>query len=174
MNKEILRNKYIKIRENILEEDKLKYDEEIFNRFINLKEYKNCKLVLTYVSLENEVDTLKLIEYSLKNKKKVAVPKCEKNIIKFYYIKSINELKKGCFGILEPKSNNEVYNFEESICIVPGICFDKEGNRIGYGRGYYDRFLKNYKGIKIGFTYNECICDKIDTNKYDIKVDKIL
>lgn len=174
MDKKVLREKYLKIRKEIKDIHKKKYDNRIFEKVINLLEYKECKLVLTYVSLSDEVDTIKLIEYSLKNGKQVAVPKCEGNIINFYNIKSIQDLKQGYFGLLEPENKNVVTNFENSICIVPGACFDKERNRIGYGKGYYDKFLMNYEGTKIGLTYKECICDKIDTDKYDIKMDRII
>lgn len=174
MNKNNLRKQYLNIRKSIKEEKKLKYDNEIFKKIINSSEYIKSKLVLVYVSLKEEVDTIKLIKQCLKENKKVAVPKCQGNTINFCYINSLEELKKGKFNLLEPENNNIVLNFENSICIVPGICFDKEKNRVGYGKGYYDRFLEDYKGIKIGITYKECICDKIDTDKYDIKMDKII
>ena len=85
MNKQILRKKYIDIRKGINSLDKNKYDNEIFKKVIDLKEYKESKLILTYVSFKDEVDTIKFIEYSLNIGKKVAVPKCEGNIIAFYY-----------------------------------------------------------------------------------------
>ena len=172
MNKQILRNKYLKIRKNI--NNKKEIDDIIFNKVISLKEYKESNLVLTYVSLKDEVDTFKLIEYSLKIGKKVAVPKCEGDIIKFSLISNLTDLKKGKFNILEPTTNKLVTNFENSICIVPGIAFDKNNNRIGYGRGFYDKFLQNYNGIKIGLVYSECICEEIDIEKTDIKMDKIV
>ena len=75
---------------------------------------------------------------------------------------------------MEPQNKNKVTNFDNSICIIPGICYDINKNRVGYGKGYYDRFLKNYKGLKIGVVYNKCICQKIDTDKYDVCVDKII
>ena len=174
MNKENLRKKYLYIRRNILPEDKEKYNKEIFEKIINLQEYIENKLILTYVSLKDEVDTLKLIEYSLSIGKKVAVPKCIGKEMRFKYLTSISELKEGYFGILEPINNNIVDEFSESICIVPGICFDRDSNRIGYGGGYYDRFLSTYEGIKIGITYKECMCEKIDSDKHDIKVDKVI
>ena len=172
MDKDKLRKEYIEIRKNI--DNKEKRNNEIFEKVINSEEYKNNKLILTYVSLNDEVDTFKLIKYSLNNGKEVAVPKCEGNIICFYYIHSIYELEKGNYDIFEPQNCNKVSNFEESICIVPGICFDKLNNRIGYGKGYYDRFLKEYNGTKIGLTYDKCISKIIDTNKFDVKVDKIV
>ncbi len=172
MNKIELRKKYLEIRKNI--SDREKKNKTIYESIINTREFVNSELVLCYVSNNDEVDTFKIIEHSLEIGKKVAVPKCEKDIIKFYYIESLKELKKGCFNILEPQNNNLVTNYDNSICIIPGICFDKFNNRVGYGKGYYDKFLNYYKGIKIGITYKECICEKIDINKYDIKIDKII
>ena len=172
MNKQILRKKYKDIRRNI--KDKEEQDNIIFNKVINLEEYKQSDLILIYVSLKDEVDTIELIKYSLKIGKKVAVPKCEDNDIIFYYINSIKDLEEGKFGILEPKTNKKVINFNNSICIIPGVAFDKQNNRIGYGKGFYDRFLENYNGIKIGLTYKECVCDKIDSEINDVKMDKVI
>ena len=172
MNKKILRNKYKQIRKSILNIEE--QDDIIFNKVINLEEYIQTNLILIYVSLKEEVDTIKLIKYSLEKGKKVAVPKCEGNNIVFYYINTLEDLEKGNFGILEPRTSQKVTDFNHSICIVPGVVFDKQNNRIGYGRGFYDRFLKNYTGIKIGLTYKECICDKIVVDDYDMKIDKII
>ena len=174
MNKKVLREKYLNLRKNINKENKRKYDNDIFNKVINLEEYKESKLVLIYVSLKYEVDTFKLIEHTLNIAKKVAVPKCEGDNIVFYEIKSLKDLEEGSFRILEPKANKPITDFNNSICIIPGVAFDKQNNRIGYGKGFYDRFLKNYKGIKIGLTYRECICDKIDSDINDIKMDKVI
>ena len=172
MNKQILRNKYKEIRKNIKNKEEL--DKIIFNKVINLEEYKQSDLILAYVSLKEEVDTIELIKYSLKNSKKVAVPKCEGNDIIFYYINSLEDLEEGKFRILEPKTNQKVTNLTNSICIVPGVAFDKQNNRIGYGRGFYDRFLENFSGIRIGLTYKECICEKIYVDENDIKMDKVI
>jgi len=172
MNKQILRNKYKEIRKNI--KNKEEQDDIIFNKIINLEEYKQSYLILAYVSLKDEVDTIELIKYSLKIGKRVAVPKCEGDDIEFYYINSLEDLEEASFGILEPKINEVVKDFYNSICIIPGIAFDKQNNRIGYGKGFYDRFLENYHGIKIGLTYKECICDKIDVSENDVKMDKVI
>lgn len=174
MNKKILRDKYLKIRKEINKVNREKYNNEIFKKVIELKEYKESKLVLIYVSLKDEVDTFKLIKHSLEIGKKVAVPKCVGNNIEFYYIENLNELEKGKFNILEPKTDRKVIEFNNSICIIPVVAFDKENDRIGYGKGFYDRFLKSYSDIKIGLAYRECICEKIDNDINDVKIDKII
>lgn len=169
-----LRNKYKNIRQKIDVKDKIKSNDIIFKKIINMQKYKNSNLILVYASKEDEVDTIRLINYSLKNNKKVALPKCNENHMDFYYIDSINELKKGSFNILEPITKNMVDDFNNSICVVPGVVFDKNKNRIGYGKGYYDRFLYKYKGMKIGLCYKSCICNNIQTSIYDIKMDKVI
>lgn len=172
MDKRILRNKYKEIRKNIKNKELL--DDIIFNKIIELKEYKKSYLILIYVSLNDEVDTFKLIEHSLKIGKRVAVPKCEGDNIVFYNINKLSDLEEGRFRILEPRTNEVIDNFSDSICIIPGVAFDKESNRIGYGRGFYDRFLERYNGTKIGLAYAECICDKIDSDSTDIKMNIVI
>ena len=174
MEKVELRKKYFEVRKNINGIEKEKSDDCIFNKIINLEKFKKSKLLLTYVSLRDEVDTIKLIEYSLNVNKEIAVPKCEDGTIRFYKIKSLKELDKGKFNILEPVTNRLVKDFENSMCIVPGIAFDKNNNRLGYGRGYYDKFLKQYKECKIGIAYKQCICDNICVNQFDIKMDIVI
>lgn len=174
MKKEILRKEYLEIRRNINKIEKEQFDELIYSKIINLSKFRKSKLVLTYVSLDDEVDTLKIIKYCFLENKEIAVPKCENGIIKFYKIKSLEELNEGKYNILEPITNNLVTNFENSICIVPGIAFDKKNNRLGYGKGYYDKFFKEYNGYKIGFAYKQCICDNICVNQFDIKMDIVI
>ena len=92
----------------------------------------------------------------------------------FYYIKSLEELKSGYFGILEPVSNDLVTDFSNCVCITPGICFDLNGNRIGYGKGFYDKFFNEVDIYKIGLCYKKCLVRKIDANKFDKTVEKVI
>ena len=138
--KKLLRSKYKEIRRSII--DKEDRDNIIFNKVINNIKVNNASIILTYVSTKEEADTINIIKHFL-GKKKVAVPRIDNGIMNFYYINSLDELMEGYFGILEPTTNNKVTNFNNSICIVPGLCFDKENYRLGYGKGYYDKFLSN-------------------------------
>ena len=70
--------------------------------------------------------------------------------------------------------NKKLNSFKNTICILPGICFDKKGNRIGYGKGYYDKYLKDKNIYKIGLCYKECIVNNIKSDRFDIKVNKII
>lgn len=169
--KQELRKKYLSIRNNIKDKD-IK-DNIIYNRIISDIDILNKDLILIYVSYNSEVDTIKIINYFL-DKKKVAVPRIDNGIMNFYYIDSINDLKIGYFGILEPINNDKVTNFDNCISITPGICFDKLGYRIGYGKGFYDKFYAKHHVYKVGLCYKECLIDNIDFNEYDISVDKVI
>ena len=171
MEKQILRDEYKTIRKNI-KFKKLK-DFMIFLKVITNKKVRNCKGILIYVSKQNEVDTKRLIKYFLK-RKHVAVPKIENGEMNFYYIKNLGELKLGFFNILEPVTNNIVSSYSSCVCITPGICFDKKGFRIGYGKGFYDKFFSKNEVYKIGLCYRECLVDKIEHEKHDLGVDKII
>ena len=93
--------------------------------------------------------------------------------MEFYYLRSFDEdLESGAFGVLEPKIGRceKMTDFSNSICIVPGLAFDNEGYRLGYGKGYYDRFLCNYPGVKIGICYASCVKRELPHGFYDVPV----
>lgn len=170
--KEEVRKKYLDIRNNI--KNKTFLDKQIYHSVINNLSIINSELVLIYVSFGNEVNTLNLIKYFLSSKQ-VAVPKIINNEMNFYYIKSLTELKKGKYSILEPITNNKVTSYKSCVSITPGICFSRSFYRIGYGKGYYDRFYEKYSDIyKIGLTYDECVIDNIPIDNYDIALDEII
>lgn len=172
MNKKELREKYKKIRKRIT--DKEEKSLIISNTLFKLEEFCKANVVGIYSSLSEEVDTKCIIEYCLKYNKKIAFPKVENSEMRFYYINNINDLNRvGSFGIMEPEGNNLAEDIE--IMIVPGICFDRQNNRIGFGGGYYDKYLsKNRDIFKIGICFREQITEKIETNETDIKMDIII
>ena len=90
----------------------------------------------------------------------------------FYLVKNLNDLVNGKFNIMVSKSS--VNDYCNSICITPGICFDKAFYRIGYGKGYYDRFFNTYNGIRIGLCYDDCLIDDAYHDSYDMPVDIIV
>lgn len=153
-------------------------DRKIQNRLMNLWAFREAALILTYVSTPIEVDTHYMIETALKSGKTVAVPKCqeESRLMNFYPIQSLAELSPGAFKVLEPiKTNkNPLKDFEGSVCIVPGFSFDKEGFRLGYGKGYYDRFLKDYTGTAIGICYSDCVKENLPHGKNDRNIHMLI
>lgn len=172
-----MRLKYRTIRENMSESDKFKMDKKILHNISVLNIFKNAKSVLTYVSKDVEVDTFNLIKKCLAEGKIVAAPVCktETKQMGFYIINSVDDLEKGAFGLLEPKFYcKEILDTKNSVCIVPGFCFDNNGYRLGYGYGYYDRYLENFEGKTIGICYSNCLVNKLRTGKFDEPVDYLV
>ncbi len=171
--KDKIRKKYLNIRSNI--SNKQAKDEKIFNLVINHPIIKNKKNILIYVSYNGEVDTINLIKYFLKSKL-VAVPKIENGEMNFYYINSLNDLKKGYSNILEPITNNKVLSLDGCVVITPGVCFSLDGSRLGYGKGFYDHFFSKYSVYKIGLCYSECLFNELDHYLFDFdqKVDEVI
>ena len=172
-DKSKLRNKYIFIRNNI--ENKFIKSKIIFNKLIEDELFKKSKIIALYKSLKSEVNTNEIIEYALNDGKIVVLPKVVDNNLEFYQIKSIDEkLEKSQFGVEEPIPNkvNYVSKFQIDLAIVPGICFDMEKNRIGFGKGYYDRILTD--SYKIGICFSDQLCESIETENHDIKMDMII
>lgn len=158
--------------------EKLKKDEEIFKRLTALPEYQEAGLVLTYVSTPIEVSTFRLITAALAAGKRVAAPRCAEGRIAmdFYEIRSMDDLEKAAFSVLEPKLDRceKIRDFSGSVCIIPGLAFDPEGYRLGYGKGYYDRFLNGYDGYHIGICYNGCMKNRLPHGRYDVSVDVLV
>lgn len=176
IQKQTLRKKYLLIRNNI--PDKEIKSKIIIEKIKLSKIYQESKVIALYKSLKSEVDTKELIEYSLKIGKIVVLPKVEKNELKFYKI-SLNEpLIKSNFGVEEPLGLNINYidKSEIDLVIVPGLCFDKENNRLGFGKGYYDRFLSNTNLYTIALCFKEQILEDtlLPVEITDIKLKEII
>lgn len=176
-SKDEIRSKYIILRNKLPLYKKKKLDREIEKCVLNSSVYKNSNTIMIYSSFGSEVNTLTLIKKMLKDGKNVVLPKTKKpNKIIPIKINSLNELKKGNFSILEPTDiSKKVKKSTIDVVFVPGIVFDKHGNRIGFGKGYYDHFLKYipYKK-RIGVCYEFQIVENIPINKTDIPVSKII
>lgn len=170
--KKDLRYKFKKIRKKI--KNKFLKDKIIYYKIITKKEVKEASLILIYVSCNDEVNTIPLIKYFIRKGIPIAVPKVSLDKMDFYYIKSLEDLKKGYKGIYEPVPNNLVTSFNKTVSITPGICFNKKGYRVGYGKGFYDKFYQTHHVYKLGITYKECIIDEDFNDKFDVPLDDII
>lgn len=170
--RKILRQKRLQIT------DKENRDIEICRRFLESELYLKSDTVFVYCSLNDEINTDLIVNTALEDNKKVAVPCClDKNgTMEFYYINSSDELHTGSFNVREPDINTaqKAENPDNAIVVVPGLCFDKNRYRLGYGKGYYDRYLQIHTLISVGLCYNSLIADKIPTDIYDKRVDYII
>ena len=170
-----LRKNYIIKRNNI--ENKEVKSNIIINKIIENDLYKKSKVVALYKSLKSEVNTNKLIEYSINIGKIVVLPKVIGDNIEFYKINSIKDkLIKSKFGVEEPIESeiNFIKREKIDLMIVPGVCFDKEKNRMGFGKGCYDKYLENTNIKTIGICFDEQIVDKLPTTPNDIKMYKVI
>lgn len=182
MDKKELRKKYRNIRKNISKFERFKRSYKLYN---NLKSaISSYNEFLIYVSTDEEADTIRIIKYLLKNKKKVASPRIdEDNTMEFYYYDDIKDLSNdNVFGnvyIKQPKPERKCIPTKKSVIVIPGILFDYKGNRLGYGGGYYDRYLEKYRylyrlAICYDFQYIRDEKEEIETDEYDQKIDMII
>lgn len=158
--------------------DKKSADKKIADLLFKSEFYKKADTILTYVSLPDEVETDGIINNALDSGKRVAVPYCvdDNGHMEFYLITSIDDLIEGSFGVREPdiEKCKRLDNFENSVIIVPALCFDINGYRLGYGKGYYDRFLQNYPFISVGLCYNSLVKKQVPIGEYDQRVNCII
>jgi len=173
-----IRKKILAVRENHKEEDRLTKDQEIKKKMFSLLEFRKAKIVLFYVSIKGEVRTDKMISESLEKGKRILVPFADlnKRTLLISEINNLEELEPGAFGIPEPKNPREFPLEKIDLVVIPGIAFDRKGNRVGYGMGFYDRFLKGLKPHvpKIALAYDFQIVNEIPAEGEDVTVDMII
>ena len=175
--KKKLRNQYKQYRLSLPADIKADYDKRICDTLMNMVSFRYSETILMYAPLEGEIDVISIAERALSLGKKVAFPRCveDPRNLDFKYVGSLDELMSGSYSIAEPPEELEsVTDFSKSICIIPGVVFDKEGFRVGYGKGYYDRFLANYDGTKFGLAYSECILPVVPRGRFDRHVDILI
>lgn len=174
MKKEI-RKDMIKLRNSYDEKVLDKLSSKIADNIFNWKEYKNSKSIMLYSSIKSEVRTKNILIKALEDFKIVALPKTlDMGNMIACIVKDINELKIGAYNILEPNNCSILNKDSIDIVFVPGVAFDYKGYRLGYGAGYYDRFLKDYNGIKIGVCYSFQLINDVFPDKHDIKMDYLV
>lgn len=176
MTKNLLRQFYRSVRKSISEKEKIDYDRRIFTRFVNSRLYNDAESLLIYVSFGSEADTFNIINHALKRGKVVAVPYCKGEEMQFYAIDSCDDLVKGKFGIptVIPDNKNLISDFSKSLCIVPALSFDNSGSRLGYGGGFYDRFLSDKNITTVGLCFERCVDYCLPAEEHDIKINYIL
>ena len=175
--KKEIRRHFVDMRKSISAEDKAALDSLLFEKTVSQKSYIDAEYVLVYYPIKNEPDILRIAEDALKKGKKVAFPRSNTKefTLDFGVIDSLDELVCGAYSIPEPSSLSVSYvDNDKTLCIVPGLAFDRNGKRIGYGKGYYDRFLKDFGGVSVGLCYSQFLVDSLPVDDYDISVDIII
>lgn len=177
MDKKILRKRLIERRKSLDKAEKAKWDKIISEKIIKSDCFKKAEQVLVFSSTDDEFDTRYIIERCRESYKRVFYPRCidKDGNMSFFKVDSVGDLTFGSFGILEPKGTCKKYIPQDNdLVIVPCLSADKQKNRIGYGKGYYDRFLKDFNGVSISPCYDILLEDEIPTDKYDMQINIIV
>lgn len=175
--KQELRAKCREVRENMDKTAKAALDQSIADNVRRLKEYRPATTLLIYLSTAIEVDTIRIIKNAWEDGKKVAVPRCvpQTRDMEFHYIDDLDCLSPGSFSVLEPpESYKTVTDFSGCLMIVPGMQFDMNGYRIGYGKGYYDRYMARFTGKSAGICYSNELRPFMYHGRYDRPVNIIV
>jgi 5-formyltetrahydrofolate cyclo-ligase len=170
------------LRRSIREQKRAMTEAEIVSRSEKLAElfyaseaYKNAKTIYGYLPYNQEVRTVPMLERAIREGKRVAVPKVIGENMKFIYLTDMSQVEKGYAGIPEPLADGPVAQDPTALVLMPGLAFDPQGHRIGYGGGFYDRFLAQEPNHPtLALCYDFQMVDKLETEEFDIPVDTVL
>ena len=179
LEKQRLREERLAAREVLSEQERSVLDDRITQKLLATSEYAEATTVLTYVSVSSEVSTRMFIECALRDGKTVAVPRClPGHCLEFVAIASLEQLVAAPFNLLEPAKELPAVTEDQknnSICIVPALLVDAKGYRLGYGAGFYDRFLSTYPGKKICLAYQQNLSrTMLPHTAFDVAVDLVI
>lgn len=168
-----LRRYFINNRKKISNSDKKIWDAEIKNKVIESKAYKNAKSIFIYYSTDEEIDTKEIIKKAFLDKKEVYIPKIiGKHQMKSVLLRSFDDLVNGKYNIKTSKLEKSSEKID--LTIVPGLSFDENKYRLGYGGGFYDNYIKNHKSFYIGLFYQINKSYKLNFDDFDQKLDLII
>jgi 5-formyltetrahydrofolate cyclo-ligase len=179
MTKQEIRKSKIAERKNLSPEFRKEASSIIAANLLDASEFQNAKIVHIYKSLESEVDTTEIINKCFATDKRVVVPVTNSDCseTEHFEIYPNTVFEQQHFGVLVPVENYNHFDLgkmsDADLFIIPLVAFDNENNRIGYGKGCYDSFLKNTKGHKFGIAFNCQKVDKIEVEDHDVRLDKV-
>lgn len=175
MNKADLRSHIRVLKRQMTEAEIAAKSASLKAQLLQTEAYRKAKTLYGYVNYNQEVRTLPILEQALQDGKRVAVPKCYGSEMRFIYISSLRQLAKGSFGIPEPIGDGPVGDDPQALVLMPGLAFDYQGHRIGYGGGYYDKFLSQEpEHPTIALCYDFQVRTDLETDEFDISVDTVL
>ena len=149
------------------------HSKKIISKLMKTKVISEAKSIGCYYSIGSEVQTVELITHLLEEKKIVSLPRISNGMMIFRKIEDLTKLEKGEFDIPEPKDNAPIQE-KHDVILVPCVGLDGEGNRIGYGQGFYDKYLEGNSAIKIALSYSKQIVKSVPVTDEDIRMDWII
>ncbi|MCI8332068.1 MAG: 5-formyltetrahydrofolate cyclo-ligase [Clostridiales bacterium] len=149
---------------------KARYDQAIVRHLLASSYYQNCEKLLGYYPLPGEIDVLPLLERARRDGKIVGLPVCSEAgmVKKLTFMRYSGKVKTGRYGICVPEGTEIVRPDAGTLCLVPGFAYRQDGHRLGYGGGYYDRFLCQFSGVSVGLFYRSFLCDDVPADPFDI------
>ena len=175
MDKKELRRTIRDLKRAMTEEEIVSRSQKLGQLFAASEAYQNAKTIYGYLPYNQEVRTVAMLEKALADGKKVAVPKCYGEEMRFIYMEDLSKVEKGYAGIPEPIADEPVADDPTALVLMPGLAFDREGHRIGYGGGFYDKFLAgepNHPTVALCYAFQ--MVEKIEPEEYDIPVDCVI
>ena len=173
LDKPSLRRMVGQLKAHLSDSEKQRQADAVFTQIEQLQEFDAAEDVAVYWSLNDEIDTSRFIEKWYK-KKRIWLPVVVGGDLIFRQYTGIENMRKGAFGILEPTGRQLDNVAQFGLIIVPGVAFDLQNNRMGRGRGFYDRLLANSQAYKIGTAYSCQIFSQIPTEETDIPMDLVV
>jgi len=175
MDKKELRRQIREQKRAMTEEQIVTASQRLSELFLNCPQYKSAKTIYGYLPYNQEVRTVPMLEQAMKDGKRVAVPKCYGDEMRFIYMDDLSKVEKGYANIPEPIADAPVADDKTALVLMPGMAFTKDGKRMGYGGGFYDKFLAaepNHPTVALCYDF-QMVAD-LPTEDYDIPVDCVL
>lgn len=175
MNKQELRSMIRQRKRAMTPEEIQRRSDALRELFLRTEAYRQAKTIYGYLPYNQEVRTVPILEKALRDGKKAAVPKVYGDEMKFIYLDDLTQVAKGYAGIPEPIADGPVARDETALVLMPGLAFDPQGRRIGYGGGFYDRFLRrepNHPTLALCYSFQ--VLEHLETEEFDIPVDCVL
>ena len=175
MDKKELRRTIRDLKRAMTEEEIVSRSQKLGQLFAASEAYQNAKTIYGYLPYNQEVRTVAMLEKALADGKKVAVPKCYGEEMRFIYMEDLSKVEKGYAGIPEPIADGPVADDETALVLMPGLAFDPQGHRCGYGGGFYDKFLAaepNHPTLALCYEFQ--MFDHLEVDSHDIPVDTVL
>ncbi len=175
MDKKALRKKIREQKRAMTLEQIEMASRKLVEQFLALEAYRKAKTLYGYLPYNQEVRTVPILEQALADGKRVAVPKIYDDEMRFIYLTDLSQVETGYAGIPEPIADGPIADDPTALVLMPGLAFDREGHRIGYGGGFYDKFLSAEPGHPtVALCYAFQMVDEIPIESYDIPVDLVL
>ena len=175
MDKATLRRQIRLQKQQMTEAEILRKSEQLSDLFTATQSYRNAKSIYGYMSYNQEVRTLPILEQALRDGKRVAIPKCYGKEMRFIWMDDLSQTAKSPCGIPEPITDGPVADDGAALVLMPGVAFDRAGRRVGYGGGYYDKFLAAEPDHPtVALCYDFQLLEELPAESFDIPVHLIL